>query len=395
MAKAAITAKAALAHAQALLEKIPLVDGHNDLPWVIRNSVAKGDVRAYDLRKRHNDGDTDLPRLRAGKVSGQVWAAFIPSEIEHPARATLEQIDVILQMQEAYPDVFLPVRKAVDFARAKRMKKIASMVAVEGGVGLENSLGPLRIWHAAGARLMTLCHNGTLDWVDSATDEPRHNGLTTFGRAVVGELNRLGMIVDCAHVSPKVMHDVLDTSTAPIVFSHSNARALCDHVRNVPDDVLARLPANGGIVMATFIPDFLNEASRQWMIPLREKLSADFTGNRMQAIAEWETTHGKRPDATLAHVADHIQYLAQKVGPSRVGIGSDFFGVPTTPVGLEDVSRFPYLLAELIRRGWSDRAIAGLAGGNFIRTFRTVEREGERLRKAGKPAVGRTVDLDG
>lgn len=388
-------AKSALAHAEALLKRIALVDGHNDLPWVIRKSSAQGDVLAYDLMKRHNDGDTDIPRLKSGRLSGQVWAAFIPTETPQPARAMLEQIDVILQMLAAHPEVFMPATKPSDFVRARRLGKIASMIAVEGGVGLENSLAPLRIWHAAGARLMTLCHNGTLDWVDSATDAPRHNGLTEFGKAVVRELNRLGMIVDCAHVSPKSMHDVLDVSSAPIVFSHSNARALCNHPRNVPDDVLDRVPANGGIVMATFIPDFLNEGTRQWMIPLRAALAGKFTAEtRLAAIAERERTHGPLPRASLTHVADHIEYLANRIGPDRVGIGSDYFGVPTTPVGLEDVSRFPHLIAEMIRRGWSDKSIAGLAGGNFIRTFRAVEKEGKRLRKSHSPIVARTSDLD-
>jgi membrane dipeptidase len=249
-------------------------------------------------------------------------------------------------------------------------------------VGLENSLAPLRVWNQAGARLMTLCHNGTLDWIDSATDVARHGGLTEFGCAVVRELNRLGMIVDCAHVSPDVMRQVLQISTAPIVFSHSNARALCDHVRNVPDDVLAMVPANDGLVMATFVPDFISEESRRWMLPLREAIGGDFGSKRMEAIAAHEKKHGPRPLATLEMLADHIEYIAGKVGPKRVGIGSDFFGVPTTPVGLHDVSRFPYLLAEMFRRGWSDDQVAGLAGLNFIRVFRAVEREGKRLRTA-------------
>ena len=383
MARKAHSNDGALRRAMDLLNRVPMVDGHNDLPWVIRNDAhAKGDVRHYELARQRNDGDTDIPRLRAGKVAAQVWAAFIPSDIAQPARATLEQIDIILQMNAAHPDVFLPVTKSSDIMRAKRMGKIGSLLAVEGGVGLENSLSPLRVWHAAGARLMTLCHNGTLDWVDSATDQERHGGLTGFGREVVGELNRLGMIVDCAHVSPNVMRQVLEISTAPVVFSHSNARALCDHPRNIPDDVLAMVPANDGLVMATFVPDFISEESRRWMLPLRAALGSDFSGSRMNAIAAHETTHGKRPLATLEMLADHIEYFADKVGPRRVGIGSDFFGVPTTPVDLHDVSRFPYLLAEMFRRGWSDDAVAGLAGLNFIRVFRAVEREGKRLRKA-------------
>jgi membrane dipeptidase len=395
MAKAATRSDGALRRALALLEKVPLIDGHNDLPWVIRRDpIARGDVLKYDLTRRHNDGDTDIPRLRQGRVGGQIWAAYVPTEIEHPARSVLEQIDIILRMHAAHPGVFLPATRAADIARAKRLGRIASIIAVEGGVGLENSLSPLRVWHAAGARLMTLCHNGTLDWIDSATDTPRHGGLTGFGRAVVRELNRLGMIVDCAHVSPDVMRQVLDLSTAPIVFSHSNARALCNHPRNVPDDVLDKLRGkDDGLVMATFIPDFISEEVRLWMEPIRLALANDPVTNRMAAIAERERTHGPRPQATLAQLADHIEYIAGRVGPRRVGIGSDFFGLPTTPVGLEDVSRFPHLLAELFRRGWSESAVAGIAGRNFIRVFRAVEREGERLRERAKPAVGRTEDF--
>jgi len=393
--KSASRAKA-LRHALDLLETLPLVDGHNDLPWVIRNNAAaSGDVVKYNLSRIHNDGDTDIPRLRQGRVSGQIWAAFIPTEIPNPARATLEQIDIIHQINAAHPDVFLPVQRASDIRRAKRQGLIASILAVEGGVGLENSLAPLRIWHAAGARLMTLCHNGTLDWIDSATDDARHGGLTAFGLAVVRELNRLGMMVDCAHVAPSVMHQVLDTSTAPIVFSHSNARALCDHPRNVPDDVVDRIPGNGGIVMATFIPDFINPEVHAWMQPLRARLHGDFGTDRLAAIAAHEKTHGPRPQATLIQLADHIDYLANRIGPDHVGIGSDFFGVPTTPLGLENVSRFPHLLAELIHRGWTDKAIAGLASGNFIRVFRTVERQGESLRRTQKPRVGTVAEIDG
>ena len=386
----------ALQRALALLETIPLVDGHNDLPWVIRNDArARGDVREYDLARRRNDGDTDIPRLREGRVSGQVWAAYVPSEIEHPGRAVLEQIDIVLQMNAAHPEVFLPVRRAGDFMRAKKAGKIASMLAVEGGVGLENALAPLRVWHAAGVRLMTLCHNGTLDWIDSATDAARHGGLTAFGRAVVGELNRLGMMVDCAHVAPSVMRQVLEISAAPVVFSHSNARALCDHVRNVPDDVLEMVRAKGGLVMATFIPDFLSEEVRRWMGPLRASFVLHTEAERMAGIAAHEKIHGKRPLARLEDVAGHIEYLAGRIGAEKVGIGSDFFGVPTTPTGLEDVSRFPHLLAEMIRRGWSDAAVAGLAGGNFIRTFRAVEREGARLRKSVPVPYGTVQTIDG
>ena len=396
MAKKALNKTAALEKARALMDKYPFIDGHNDLPWVIRQRTgAKGDVAGYDLRKIHNDGDTDIPRLRQGRVGGQVFAAFIPSDIPHPARATLEQIDIIRRINETYPDTFHPVLKSGDFARAKRLGKIASILSVEGGVGLENTLAPLRLWHGLGMRLMTLCHNGTLDWCDSATDAARHGGLTEFGRAVVRELNRLGVIIDCAHVAPSVMHHVLDTSTAPIVFSHSNARALCNHPRNVPDDVLDRVPANGGLVMATFIPDFLNPDVHAWMEPVRKALANDFGTSRMDAIKAREQTHGPCPKATLDHVVTHLEYLAGRVGVANLGIGSDFFGVPTMPVGLENVSRFPHLIAELIRRGWSDTSVIGVMGGNFQRVFKAVEKHGEALRATTAPAVGTIQDYDG
>jgi membrane dipeptidase len=382
----------ALEQALALLDSVPLLDGHNDLPYVIRNSAtASGNVRKYGLRQRLDVGDTDIPRLREGKVGTQIWAAFVPSESGQPARETLEQIDVVLQLNEAHPDVFLPVLCADDIDRARQQGKIGSLLAIEGGVGLENSLAPLRVWRAAGARLMTLCHNGTLDWVDSATDVARHGGLTVFGRAVVRELNRLGMVVDCAHVSADVMHQVLDVSTAPIVFSHSNARTLCDNPRNIPDDVLDRLRANGGMAMATFIPDFVSEEVRLWMLPVRRQIAANFGASRVDIINAYEREHGRRPNATLRQVADHIEYFAAKLGRDRVGIGSDFFGVPTTAIGLEDVTRFPYLIAEMFRRGWSEADVAGLASRNFVSLFRNVEQEGQRLRALRGPEVG-TVD---
>jgi membrane dipeptidase len=272
--------------------------------------------------------------------------------------------------------------------------RIGVIASVEGGVGLENSLAPLRVWHAMGARLMTLCHNGTLDWCDSATDEARHGGLSAFGRAVLAELNRLGMIIDCAHVAPTVMREVLELSQAPIVFSHSNAFTLCPHPRNVPDDVLDRVPGNDGVVMATFIPDFLDLAVHAWMEPVRRH-AGGFGEDRMAMIRAREAEAGPRPLARLEQVADHIEYIANRIGLRHVGIGSDFFGVPTMPVGLENVSRFPYLLAELIRRGWSDGALRGLAGGNFLRVFRAVERLGEALRRSEAPGIGTIRDFDG
>jgi membrane dipeptidase len=391
----AVSPEEALAHAHRLLDKLPLIDGHNDLAFVIRrNRDAKGDVRRFDLARTHQDYDTDIPRLKEGRLSAQLWAAFIPSHTPQPARAVLEVIDIVHQLHETYPDTFMRALSPGDIAKAKRQGKIASFLAIEGGVGLENSLSPLRVWHAAGARLMTLCHNETLDWVDSATDAPRHHGLTEFGRAVIAELNRLGMMVDLAHVSPDVMRQVLDIAKAPVVFSHSNARALADHPRNVPDDVLDRVAGNRGIVMATFVPDFISRRSYEWMLPFKDaygktRRDVDMT----KVVPERERQHGRWPRGTLEQLCDHIDYIVKRVGIDHVGIGSDFYGGPT-PEGLEDVSRFPHLLAALIRRGYSDAAIAKIASRNFVRVFREVEKVGEELRKTEAPRVGRIEDFD-
>ena len=385
-----------LDHARHLLRTLPLVDGHNDLPWVIHsNAQAVKSVKRYDLSRLHPESDTDIPRLKAGMVSAQFWAAFVPSLVDQPARMTLELIDIIRQIPDAYPDVFIKGEAALDIARAKRLGKIASFMTVEGGVGLENSLSPLRVWHAAGVRLMTLCHNETLDWVDSATDAPRHGGLTKFGEAVVLELNRLGIIVDLAHTSPRVMHQVLDLSRAPVLFSHNNAFSLCDHPRNAPDDVLDRIRAKKSVIMATFVPDFISQASRDWARPLKDNFGkSSFLVNHDEAIAEQTRRMGPQPRATLKQLCHHIEYFVSRTGLNHVGIGSDFFG-GATPEGLEDVSRFPYLLAELVERGWSDDAIAKIASGNFIRLFKAVERTGKALADVEPPRTGRIEDYDG
>lgn len=383
----------ALAQAQALLERVPLLDGHNDLPWVIRiDADARGDVAAYDLTREHQKGDTDIPRLRQGMVGAQFWAAFQPTSAPHPARTALEQIDLIRRMEDMHADVFMPARRAADVAKARRAGKIASFIAVEGGVGLENSLAPLRIWQAAGARLMTLCHNESLDWVDSATDKPRAGGLNAFGRAVVGELNRLGMIVDCAHVSHEGQRRALDATDAPIVLSHSNAFALCDHPRNAPDDVLRRLKDNGGLVMATFVPGFISQSLRDWLARSRGRSgAAPVVADPKAALANLEAQHGPAPRATLEELVDHIVHLVATAGVDHVGIGSDFFG-GAQPLGLEHVGRFPHLFAELIRRGFSETALAKIASRNFLRAMREVERIGERLRAERAPALGRLED---
>ncbi len=386
----------ALTKARALLARAPVFDGHNDLAWVIQNDrMARGDVLAYDLARVHERGDTDIPRLREGLVGAQFWAAFQSTSAPHPARTTLEQIDLIRRIEAAYPDVFLPARGAADFAKARRAGKIASYIVVEGGVGLENSLAPLRIWHAAGVRMLIPCHNETLDWVDSATDAARHGGLNAFGRAVIGECNRLGMIVDGAHVSHEGIRRLLDVSEAPILLSHSNAFTLCDHPRNAPDDVLRRLKDNGGVVMATFVPGFVSQALRDWLKRSRDSYGkAPLAADPKSQFAELETRHGRAPRATLTEVADHIAYLVETAGVDHVGIGSDFFG-GAQPEGLEHVGRFPFLFAELIHRGFSERDLAKIASGNVLRVMRDVERVGQRLRAVREPAIGRIEDYPG
>jgi len=391
-----MTADNALAVARDVLERAPLIDGHNDLPWVIRiDRAARGDVAAYDLTRVRERADTDIPRLRDGLVGAQFWAAFQPTSTPHPARTTLEQIDLIRRIEEAHPDVFLPARRAADYARAKAMGRIASFIAVEGGVGLENSLSPLRIWHAAGMRLMTLCHNETLDWVDSATDAPRVGGLNAFGRAIVGELNRLGVVIDLAHTSHDAMRRVLDVSEAPVALSHSNAYSLCDHPRNTPDDVLKRLKANGGLVMATFVPGFVSQPLRDWLRRSRNGYGkGPAVADPKAQMAEPETRQGAAPKASLEQVADHIVRLVETAGLDHVGVGSDYFG-GASPTGLEDVSRFPYLFAELVRRGFSERDLEKMSSKNMLRVLRRVEAVGVSLRRTRAPAIGELEDYPG
>ena len=391
-----VTGDNALAVARDVLRRAPLIDGHNDLPWVIQiDRAARGDVIAYDLNRVHERADTDIPRLREGMVGAQFWAAFQPTNTPHPARTTLEQIDLIRRIEEAHSDVFLPARRAADYARAKALSKIASFIAVEGGVGLENSLSPLRIWHAAGMRLMTLCHNETLDWVDSATDAPRNGGINAFGRAIVGELNRLGVVIDLAHTSHDAMRRVLDVTEAPVALSHSNAFSLCDHPRNAPDDVLKRLKTNGGLVMATFVPGFVSQALRDWLRRSRDSYGkAPVVADPKAQLAEVEARQGAAPKASLEQVADHIVRLVETAGLDHVGVGSDYFG-GASPVGLEDVSRFPHLFAELVRRGFSERDLEKMSSKNMLRVLRRVETIGSALRKTRTPAIGRLEDHRG
>lgn len=362
-----------LAAAQALLERLPLIDGHNDLPWVVRLK-ANNDLEVFDLTKVQPKTDTDLPRLRAGGVAAQVFAAFLPGKIAHPATVTLEQIDVVLRMEARYPDWLHPVRQPSDLDDARVAGRIGSIMSVEGTVGLEGALAPLRIWQRLGVRLVTLCHNETLPWIDSATDAPsgQHQGLSAFGHAMIAEMNRLGLIIDLAHVAPHAMHQVLDATRAPVFLSHGNSATLCPHPRNVPDDVLARVPGNGGLAMVTFVPEFLNPQS--WSAARRFK---DAFGKNKSDISKDELSAARQavlggwPRDGADFVADHLDYFIDTVGEDHVGIGSDFYGGPNPP-GLEDASKFPVLVAELLRRGWAERRLEKVLGGNFRRVWTDI-----------------------
>ena len=357
-----------------VLASTPLVDGHNDLPWAIRNhDEAPMDVAAYDLR-RPAPGHTDLARLREGHVGAQFWSVYVPFRAveEGAARVQLEEIDIARQMIRRYPDHLELALSVSDVERIFGSGRIASMLGMEGGHALENSLGALRAFYDLGVRYMTLTHSGTIDWADSATDDPRHGGLSPFGEEVVREMNRLGMLVDLSHVSEGGMSDVLAVSEAPVIFSHSSARALTNHPRNVPDSILRRMPENGGVVMVTFVPVYVNEALRTWEGPRDEA-----------------------PRATLADVADHIDHVREVAGIDHVGIGSDFDGISSVPVGLEDVSDFPNLFAELARRGWTETELRKLAGENLLRAWREAEGVARRLQRERGPSTATIQELDG
>ena len=391
---------AALRRARRILATTPLIDGHNDLPWAIRESAtAPHDVAAYDLRSR-TPGHTDLARLAAGQVGAQFWSVYVPGELkEGYARVQLEEIDIARRMIARYPERLGFATTAADVRREFKKGRVASLIGMEGGHAIENSLGALRAYYALGARYMTLTHNVTLDWADTAAEPGKHGGLTRFGEEVVREMNRLGMLVDLSHASIETMDDALRVSEAPVIFSHSSARALTDVPRNVPDDILKRLPANGGVVMVTFVPGFVSKEVYD-AYTVREKRITERTAplpteaERKKARKEMESAD-PLPLATLAQVADHIDHVRKVAGPDHVGIGGDFDGIDIGPQGLEDVSKYPYLFAELVRRGWSDADLRKLAGENLLRVMAQAETVSRRLR-AARPASTATIEsLDG
>jgi len=384
-----------LAHARELLAKGILFDGHNDLPWAIRGwKDAPGDVDKYDIRvKAPEGGQTDIPRLREGGVGAVFWSVYTPGEATGDfAKTQLEQIDIARRVIAKYPDTFTLASTAADIRAAKAAGKIGGMLGAEGGHAIEESLALLRMYYELGVRYMTLTHNKNLSWADSAMDPaPGVGGLTEFGEQVVAEMNRLGMLIDLSHTHPETMRDALRVSKAPVIFSHSNARALTEIPRNVPDDVIKMLPANGGVLMVSFVSPFTSQAAADVAFPAMQEFIARAPGKteeeRMKLYEEiMGAARAKMPAVTVAAVADHIEYIRKMASVDNIGIGSDYDGNDNWPTGLEDVSKFPNLIAELVHRGWSDEDILKVMGGNVIRALEQAEQVARQLQAAGTPA---------
>jgi len=409
IAFAAQSSKNLSARVDRVLTETPVIDGHNDLPWEIRThfgNVGSINLDADTSNLHGKDGDevhlmTDIPRLRIGHVGAQFWSVWIPASTPGPeaVQMTLEQIDIVRTMVAKYPHDFEMASTADDIERIEKSGRIASLIGVEGGEQINNSLAVLRdYYYALGVRYMTLTHTQNTDWADSANDKPMHQGLTAFGRAVVHEMNRLGMLVDLSHVSPATMKAALETTRAPVIFSHSSARALDDHPRDVPDDVLRMVEQNHGIVMANFYPTFVSQAVADWNADragASAKFDALYVGQPDRAKAamdKWKLAH-PQPKATIAQVADHIDHIRKIAGVESVGIGSDFDGIEVTPAGLDGVDKYPALFEELARRGWTDDELADLAGRNLLRVMREAEQVAAKLQAQEAPSNA-TIKMD-
>ncbi|MFD7735884.1 dipeptidase [Kitasatospora phosalacinea] len=391
-----------LDRARAVLRTTPVVDGHNDLPWAMR-AQAGYDLDAVDLTADQSHRlHTDFGRLRAGGVGAQFWSVYVPAELsgDGAVSATLEQVDFVKAMTARHPEHLRLALTADEVEAARAEGRIASLMGAEGGHSINSSLATLRALYELGVRYLTLTHNSNVPWADSATDEPVHGGLSPFGEEVVREMNRLGMLVDLSHVSADTMRDALRVSEAPVLFSHSSARAVCDHPRNVPDDVLAQLPANGGVAMVTFVPKFVLPAAVEWTLAADENMRAnglhplETTPGAMAVQRAYEAAH-PRPVATAETVADHLDHVREVAGIDHVGIGGDYDGTAFTPSGLEDVSGYPVLVAELLRRGWSEADLAKLTWHNALRVLRGAETVSTRLRAGRRPSTATREQLDG
>jgi membrane dipeptidase len=373
----------AVTRARKLLQSTILVDGHNDLPWAIRTSkTAPGDVKAYDLRKP-TPGQTDFARLKLGGVGAQFWSVYIPGEAPGGfARTQLEQIDIARRIIAQYPDRLQFATSVADIRAAHKAGRIASLLGMEGGHAIEDSLGALRAYYDLGVRYMTLTHNVNTSWADSQAVPPEHGGLTSFGEQVVLEMNKLGMLVDLSHTSDGTMDDALRVSQAPVIFSHSSSRAICNVPRNVPDDVLKRVKTNGGVVMVTFVAGFIDPAVAAIQLPAMQEITKRATGKspeEREKIEEEVLGKLKMPTTSIAKVADHIEHIRDVAGVEHIGLGGDFDGNTEWPQGLSDVSMYPNLFAELIRRGWSDHDLKLLAGENLLRAMEQAEAVSKRL----------------
>ncbi|MEQ7873869.1 dipeptidase [Sphingomonas sp. ASV193] len=377
-----------------ILRATPLIDGHNDLAeQLAEHRQSRVDGLASGAARFDPPLMTDIARLRAGRVGGQFWSVYIPASVhgDEAIRRTIEQIDLVERLIAAYPRDLEAATTADDIVRIHGAGRIASLIGIEGGHQIGESMAALRQFYRLGARYMTLTHFATTGWADSATDDPKHGGLSPEGVAVVREMNRLGMLVDLSHVSEATMLGALAASRAPVIFSHSSAKALDPHPRNVGDGVLRRLAANGGLVMVNFYPGYVSEAFWRWNADeaaeeARQKsLHAGDPAGRDAAIAAWKAAH-PRPLVTVAQVADHIDHIARVAGHDHVGIGGDLDGIEATPEGLNDVGGYPALFAELIRRGWSDADLAKLAGGNLLRVMRGAEATARAMQGVG-PAM--------
>ncbi|MCX4748660.1 dipeptidase [Kitasatospora sp. NBC_01287] len=391
-----------LDRARTLLAAAPVVDGHNDLPWAMRNQAGY-DLDAIDLAADQRGRlHTDLDRLRAGGVGAQFWSVFVSANLsgDTAVSATLEQIDFVRALVDRFPDRLRLALSADDMEAARAEGRIASLMGAEGGHSINSSLATLRALHQLGVRYMTLTHNDNVPWADSATDEPAAGGLTRFGEEVVREMNRLGMLVDLSHTSPDTMRHALRVTEAPVIFSHSSARAVHDHPRNIPDDVLALLPANGGVAMATFVPQFILPEATAWMLRAAAALEADgfhhqaHTPEAMAVLHAFEAGD-PRPIATTATVADHLDHMREVAGVDHLGVGGDFDGVPFTPAGLDDVSGYPNLVAELLDRNWSEADLAKLTWGNAVRVLRAAEDVARAAGAARGPSIATLAQLDG
>jgi membrane dipeptidase len=382
-----------LGRARAIHKASPLIDGHNDYPWALREN-AQRDLDKLDITRPQPSIMTDIARLRAGGVGGQFWSVYTPAELagEAAVTATLEQIDIVHRMMRKYPDVFELALTADDVERIFKAGKIASLIGMEGGHSIDNSLAALRMFHRLGARYMTLTHSRNLAWADSGTDTPAAGGLTPFGEEVIREMNWLGMLVDLSHTSPETMADALRVAAAPVIFSHSSARAVNDVPRNVPDDILRRMPANGGVVMVTFVPGFLSPKVTAWSARqaaeqdrLKQQHAAD--ENAVKAGMEAWLQANPAPRASVADAADHVDHIRKVAGIDHIGLGGDFDGITMVPEGLEDVSKYPALTAELLRRGYTENEIKQINGLNVLRVMRAAEQAAARLQKERGPST--------